>query len=381
MATPTTVAENDIVKIAPEDAIYIRYLSSDKVDDKEGYLALVSFTLNSVSKSKQIVKPLFVDKEQSVIRFDLRDYDIDPKIYEVLPVDPYGKKSEKLNEVTKSKNALIRVDWFIIKSLETPIYYKLLGVSNLKGFRSRYGDNGAAKKVRAEQAAVVILSNLSRYTRYIKRIPTVTGSVWEARDSSTIDYLSDLLSDKYDSIQLVAFNANGLLSYFAADNKGRAMEHLPVEIAIDRSRVFEPDLVVRMARSCIACHTVGILPVDDSVRKIKNDFQINGTNKDATDRLNDLFGSDLPVEKDQDIYKAALLKATGMDMKTFTRKFVEVWTNYYKDVTLEQAAKELDVDVEVFKKECLNSKQVYLLDLAVRGKISRVRFEKLLETK
>jgi len=387
-AGPVEIAEEDVATIFPADVTHVRYLYLDNVEEKERdhHLAVVSFVLNSVSTKRKVTKPVFVDKEKTVIRFDLRDYGIDAKAYDSLPFDPYlkKKKTDKLKVLMKAENPIMRTDWFIVKSMVSPTYYKLMGVSDLNGFKKRHGyDTEQAKKLKVEQAAIVISSGLARNTRYIKRVQTVTGAVWESRDSASIDYLTDLLSEKYDSAQLLAFNPNGLISYFAADNKGKALDYLSPDVAVDHTKSFEPDLLVRVARNCVACHVHGVVPVDDTVRSLlKNkDITIMTPGKNSSDRLADLFGAELPVEKDQKVYAEALEKATDMDPKTFTHKFVAVYTIYYTNLTMETAAKELGMKPEDFRQFCLQSGNPHLVRLVYDDKITRVHFELAIEAK
>jgi hypothetical protein len=385
-AGPVEIAEKDIATIFPADVTHIRYLYLDNVEEKERdhHLAVVSFVLNTLSTKKKITKPIFVDKEKTVIRFDLRDYGIDAKAYSNLPVDPYVKKTDKLKALMKVENPIMRTDWFVVKSMISPTYYKLMGVSDLNGFKRRHAyDSEQVKKLKAEQAAIVISSGLARNTRYIKRVQTTIGSVWESRDSASVDYLTDLLSEKYDSVQLLAFNPNGLISYFAADNKGKSLDYLAPDVAVDYTKSFEPDLLVRVSRNCVACHVHGVIPVDDTVRNIlkHKDITIMTPGKNTANRLADLFGSELPVKKDQHIYEEALLKATGMDPKTFTHKFIAVYTIYYANLTLETAAKEVGMKPEDFKQFCLQSGNPHLVRLVFDDKITRVHFESAIEAK
>ncbi len=383
LSTDTDI-ENYLKSIPAETAENTRFLEmpaeySEK--EKESCAKVISFVLNTISDKKAITKPVFLN--ENVLRFDLRDYGILPKNYETLPKDPYRKANEIVDKLTKSKRSIIRTDFFIIKTMTAPTYYKLINVSKLSEFRERYGhDPQASKKAKTEQAAVVVISGVSRNTRYIKRSVTLNGSIWESRESASVDYLQDLTSDKYDNIELLAFNANGLLSYYVADKKGRAADMVSPEIAVDHQKNFEPDLVVRVARNCIACHSAGIVPVEDKVRKLlEKNIKLIATDNDAKDRLTELFSTELPISKDQDIYKEAVLKATGLEPKELNRKFIHVWKSYYEDLTIERAAKEMGLTVEEFKKQYEGTKDVRIISLIALGKINRVYFEKVLEEK
>lgn len=384
-ATPIEQAEADAALSPANNVIYTRYLRLDNIDEekREHHLAIVSFVLNSISNKKKITLPTFVNKEKTLIKFDIRDYGIAAKAYDSLKKDFYTPKSKILNTLTHCENSIMRSDWFIINAMKSPTYYKLLGVSNLKDFRKRNGDDGRTKKLKIEQIGIVISSGLARNTRLMKRLPLLNGgAMWESRTSKSVDYLLDIFSEKYDSIQLLASNNNGLISYFASDDKGNAQDHLDPDVAIDFSRAFEPDVTVHVAKSCVVCHNVGVLPVEDEVRGIvKKNINIQPLNRDDVDKFNELFGSELRIKKDQDIYKEALLKTTGMDTKTFTNKFISIWKIYYRDLTLEQVAKEIGIATKEFRMQCQASNNFHLVRLFATDKISRVNFEKIMESK
>lgn len=378
-ASPVEQAQDDAATLFPDDIVHTRYLYLDNVDekDRDSHMAAVSFILNSISTKKKITLPAFVNKEKTVIKFDLRDYNIDPKNYAKFPLCPYTKKTDKLKAMLKCENPIMRSDWFITKAFAPPMYYKLLGVSDLKGFQKRHGYD--PKQQQSEQGAVTLSSKVARNARFIKRSETFTGgAMWEVRDSNKTDYFRDVLTDKYDSVQVIAFNTNGLLSYYSADSKGKGMEHLPADIAFDSTKSFEPDLMVYVARNCVACHTTGILPVDDSIRKLlKKDIKLMAPTKELANRLADLFETDIDkaIARDQDIYKEAVMKTTGMESEKFTKLFIAIYKVYNAEVTFEQAAKELGREPEAFKKECMDSGDAALVHLAVIGKIRRDQFE------
>jgi hypothetical protein len=128
---PANDAAQDLQNFSADDAQNIRYLRLDNIDDekeRKHYLAVVSFILNSVSNKKKITRPTLVNN--TLIRFDIRDYGIGTKAYEDIGADPYAKQNKILKKLTNSENPLIRADWFIIKSTLAPTYYKLLGVTD-----------------------------------------------------------------------------------------------------------------------------------------------------------------------------------------------------------------------------------------------------------
>ena len=357
----------DLAKYKPEDAKHIRYFNLENVDNKDDYFAVVSFILNSISTSNTIVKPEFVNKDKTLIRFDLRDYKISLNNYAKIENDPL------------SKSPLMNVQWFIIKATITPNYYAVMGVSSLNDFHERHGHD--PKKSLGEQAAVVISGKFTNNKRYLKRFPTLVGYLWEARSSETTDYLRSLLSEDYDSLQVLASNPNGLISYYIANDKGKPLNHISPKVAAD-TKTFEFDALVHASRNCMVCHSSGIISFEDSVRAIlKKEVQIFSPDEKVSLKLKGLFGDELPIVRDQKNYAKAVLEATDMEAKTVMEKYVSIWKNYYSDLTFTQVANLMGKTEEELEKLCKTSGDVRLVSLFLKGKISRVYFEQITEGK
>lgn len=83
-------------KVQEKDGPCIRYLSLYHVpkDHRKDYATTVSFVLNSLSKRKRMAIPVFVGaSDQTLIRINLKDYDIDPKAWEELGSKGSGPKA------------------------------------------------------------------------------------------------------------------------------------------------------------------------------------------------------------------------------------------------------------------------------------------------
>lgn len=371
------VSPDDTIKLAEEnasklqDATNIRYLSCYDVDEKDNCLSVVSFVLNSLSKKSKIVKPVFTDASKLVIKFDLHDYGFTN--YKVLGNDKVFKNNKKLAELTNSENPIVGAKWFIVNAMTAPTYYKLLNVNNIDEFKKKYGVNNEVGK----QAAIIINGKGAINTRKFTRVPIADGVLWISYDmQKDNDYIKNLLSEKFDEVTAIASNPNGLLSYFAGDSSGKAIDYLSADISVDVSKNFGHDGLVRVARNCVACHDKGIVHFEDDIRKFLNrkDFAIIS---DKADGIKSLFGGKLPIEKDQNNYIASLEKTIDMKSEDFTEKFVGIWKDYYADVSLEKAANEFGQSVEEFKEMCKQSNNYYLLNLFISGKISRRKFEEV----
>jgi len=363
---------------ALQDSDGMRYLSLHDIEDKENVAKIVSFTLNSLSSRQRITAPKLSD-DKLFIRFNLYDYGFTKAGYDIL-----GKnktfKSEKLNKILGCENPILRADDFIIKSLAAGNYYRLLGVKNLSEFKDRIG---ADDKGLTTQAAVASGGKVAFNTQQVRRSATLSGYIWEVRDikDRKKDFLRELLSEEYDTVQLVATNPNGLLAYYAASAKGEPHESLDADIAIDASKTVS-DYTVRIARNCIFCHAAeGVIPFKDSVRELigNQGVKLQAANKELEQKLRDLFSTELPFKRDADTYQEALTKATGMKPADFQKAFKDFYQNYYGELTLKQVAVRFGQTEEEFKNFCKNSADVTLIRLLLDGKISRARFDALIE--
>src|SRR5262252_989291 len=85
----------DLAGIDPSIQPYIRYLSLYNVPKvhRQKVGETVSFVINSLSRRRQIYIPVFVGgSDNTVIRLNLKDYDIDPKQWDKLGRDGSGQK-------------------------------------------------------------------------------------------------------------------------------------------------------------------------------------------------------------------------------------------------------------------------------------------------
>lgn len=88
-------AAGDLALLPPDVQPYIRYLSLYNVPaaQRPEYARTVSFVLNSLSKRKKMYIPVFVGaSDQTVIRVNLQDYEIDPKVWDQLGRQGSGPK-------------------------------------------------------------------------------------------------------------------------------------------------------------------------------------------------------------------------------------------------------------------------------------------------
>lgn len=264
-----------------------------------------------------------------------------------------------LIEQTQAESPILRADWFIVNALLAPAYYDFLRLGDdIKDFDNLvFANADLAAKARSDDKAVVITSVVARNNRTLNRSPTFTGGYrWQSHDSlSSVDdrqYVQNLLKEKFDATEDIATLPNGLQAYFLTDGKGKRLDAANTDVAIDNTA---QDRVVRTARSCIICHASGILPIQDEVRRLTKKLQNKASVKllitDPKDayRIDDLFSSNLDEQiiKDQNIYSAAVAKATGLKMEVNAKRFATIY-DQYKEILLtkEIVARDLGVHIE-----------------------------------
>lgn len=253
---------------------------------------------------------------------------------------------------------MYRLDWFISNVIVPPVYYDLLGLGkNIKDFEKLvFADEDLAKKAHAQDKAVVIASIVARNNRTLIRSPTFTGGyIWSSNDSlksvDDRDYTKFILDNKFDATEDIASLPNGLQVYFLTDGRGNRLDAADPNIAIDNTAV---DRIVRTGRSCMVCHADGIRPINDEIRSLTRKLQdprqvqLLITRKEDAFRIDDLFSSDLDEQiiKDQNYYRAAVAKATGLQSEVVAKSLNEIYTNYIERLlTIEDVSREMGINV------------------------------------
>ncbi len=126
------------------DHRYFRYLTLHNLwnggfgAELPSHRAAVSKAINSLSSEAQIAVPRALGPESTVLRIDLRDYGGEESSWDMLAkVYPYDLTPNVLTKVERELRAyahcsvpMIRADWFVFASLQTPFYHRLLNLPN-----------------------------------------------------------------------------------------------------------------------------------------------------------------------------------------------------------------------------------------------------------
>jgi hypothetical protein len=301
-------------------------------------------------------KPAFKEVEKEVeveeIVANRREY-----CPEIAPwLDPLANKTLYTNCCTSFP--IYRLDWFVANVIVPPAYFDLLGLgNNIKDFEKlAFANEELAKLARAQDKAVVIASIVARNNRTLIRSPTFTGGyIWGSKDSlksvDDRDYVKNLLNETFDATEDIASLPNGLQFYFLTDGKGTRLDEANPNVAVDNTAV---DRVVRTGRSCMICHADGIRPINDEIRSLTRKLQdpkqvqLLITRKEDAFKIDDLFSSDLDEQiiKDQNYYRAAVARATGLQSEVVSKTLNEIYNNYVERLmTIEDISREMGINV------------------------------------
>jgi hypothetical protein len=278
-------------------------------------------------------------------------------ITEIAPwLDKIGNQA--LYDLTCSHFPIFRADWFIANVIVPPAYYDFLRLGNKAADFDKliFADEELARKARSQDKAVVIASIVARNNRTLNRSPTFTsGYVWKSHDSlksvDNRDYVKFILDENFDATEDIGSLPNGLQAYFLTDGKGNRLDVANPDIAIDFTAA---DKLVRTGRSCMICHSDGIRPISDEIRTLTRTLQnpkqvqLLVSRKEDAYRIEDLFSSDLDEQiiKDQNYYRAAVARATGLQSEVIAKLLNEIYNNYIERLmTIDDIARDVGIEV------------------------------------
>ncbi len=411
----------DDCKKDPFSSPYVRYLSAYHYTAKqvEELDKGLGFWCNSLSTEVVIKRPIQI--QPGLWKIDIRDYNWKSETWEKLleAPDPYfhirglvsitdveqvgfesngqfivtgTKQVTKLKEqathafwlnqidilslasLTKSTIPIVRADWFIyqtaIQKDRKVGYYDFLGLGKKeKDFQKLIAaDIEAVKRLRLEQRAIVSSSSVTLHNRTLRRLKTITGPYWISEDyNANIDNKNAirLLDDaKYDATEQYGTLPNGLFAFWLGDANGNRQDTAPDFIASDTESP-TTDKRVHVGLSCIRCHTEGIRPINDVIRKIyKPPFKLISLDYERQKDLQAKFLSDIgsSIEKDQKHYNEVLDKTNNLNSLDNSKLFARIYSRYSGTRNLEQASKELETSSEILSNKLKQGTTKQVLD-------------------
>lgn len=394
-ADAVRAALGDVRRLAPADAIQVRYLSAHHLsaaDLAEAY-SVLSYHVNSLSREGIIVLPRRVTPWLWAI--DCRDYGWDRERFAKLvlgagAVEPYfhvrlegsggaktpaaalwlpPKEIAELTLLTSSVVPIVRADWFlnrtgIVEGRADYSYYDFLELKSRADAEKLAGlDRKDAEKIYREQAEIIVDSGVALQSRQLFRYSTIAGSWWESRDTKNEEAgaaqrnaVRLLLDDfKHDAEEIVFTLPNRLPAYYLSDAKGNQIKSAPPDIASD-SLSTSNDKRVHAGMSCVRCHqSAGLKPFDGYARQLygrENGVALGAVDPNQFRRLRSVYLG--PIEgafkRDVGDFGEAITAASGMKAEALARAYGGAWSAYAErrlDVTT--AAREVGLTPDVFR--------------------------------
>jgi hypothetical protein len=351
--------------------------------------------MNSLSWDRNISLPTIIDKEQTILRIDIREYDwSDPAgTWEtILDGYPYsvefsGAAYARVQAMTSTRVPFIRADWFLAAASMPPLYHDILELPTNEADLETCSRNARrclnvdtqrnlqdAAGLRVVRAGITD-SGVSNSNRVVERHRSSYGAYWKSHDFP--DNIGDhnIFKHPLDFQRAggeIIFNLpNGLQAYLLVNERGERLDQAPTNIVFNKggSRA-----EIRNGLSCMSCHANGMRSLTDDVRATL-------TNLAEYDRI---YASELYPEndllkrllsEDQARFEAALRK-TGVEPGV--EPIGELSERYATSIDVLAAASELGLTKNEFLRRLTQSeflRQLGLGTLLTGGTVKRDAWE------
>lgn len=418
--------EDDLTKFSPTESKTKRYISlyhltCQGLKDRtmEGYRAAVIKLLNSLSWNKELINPEFIDKDKSILRFDLKHFHqivsskrvrrwSSTSIWDTLVrSEPYNVLVQpslisEIKKKTDNEFPFIRGDWFITFASRTPLYEHILGIEGTQQKIEKLLEVDIAENIEKGTAvrAGFETSGVSAHNRVIERHETKFGAYWLSYDfigssgrkniytypvgpkleghTPQVKDLNNKLFD-FDGGEFIFNLPNGLQAYFLSDHRGRQLDKGPIDVVSDPNQF---DRKVHNANSCFGCHSGGIIEATDYIRE----SVLDNSNQFTQNQINYVKSLYKPSEiiyglmkQDQQVFQDAL-DYLGLTTKDTVRSHSLIYQN---NVNQAQLASELGISTLRMKEIALHSSFRKILAPLVnpQSKIKRESFHAFFTSK
>lgn len=300
--------------------------------------AALGKVLNSLSWRHRVVVPAKVDPAGTLYAIDMRDLTWTVDTWTTLLSHyPYGLKfdvlpdNEVINELAREIYELtgtdiptIRADWFIARATRPPLYHHLLRIPEHDAqLESKLGVHALRNIRNAEvDRAGMIVSGISEQHRLVERHEGTNGYYWKSYDFKPTSKRGDLtrfplgpeydrhpyphMAFEHDGGEIIFRLPNGLQGYMLTDGVGKRIDAGPTDVVADKTRV-SGNVEIVNGLSCMACHTQGMLPLEDIVR---DSSSLGGEARNFMRRLYPKREEmNALVAGDRDFFRTAVLRA------------------------------------------------------------------------
>jgi len=369
---------SDVLAQPEDDRPYLRYFSIVHLynagvgdDELRTYRNGVSKLVNSLSWGDEIVVPVVVDDQSTILRIDLRDYQWEQESWEsVVDQFPYkiDYEFDEYNVVrreTQTLTPIVMTDWFVSAAAVPPLYHDLLEIpETAKELEFLLSVNA---ELNIERDLVVRAgfnsSGVSGNNRLIERHRTLYGAYWKSYDFDEVDGAASRKNIferplgpggtdgfEHDGGELIFTLPNGLQGYMLVDAKDNRIDKGPIGIVQDDKR---PDRQVVNGLSCMSCHGRGLIRKRDQIRTSVDANKLayeQAFGKEGLEKILKIYPGqekvDEWIEKDRQKFAEAV-EATGGRV-TDTEPIVTLVTRFEQEIDLQTAAAEAGLPAKEF---------------------------------
>jgi mono/diheme cytochrome c family protein len=328
--------------------------------------------MNMLSKRASISEPVAVNKEETLFRIDLRDFnwddpvDVDGRGFNdsweaIAENNPYavrfeGDDADDLIDDTETDFPIMFADQMLAVATIGNVYYGLIGVDSRGSLDSFISndlgidvqddlDNGDAVR------AGTTKSRISRQDRVVERhdISIRGGVLWQAFDFAADGGNDNIFEDPFGfepgGTEAIFTLPNGMLGFVIADQNGNIVEDSDILLDTNQSNFRAITSV-----SCANCHATGFIPVVDEVADftLANSRQLR-LSRDEVESLEEIYVSPeefaKTVKDDSSAFYQNALTRAGLPIQGGD-PVSNVFLRFDQDVTLADAAGDLGVTPE-----------------------------------
>lgn len=392
-----------LATINRRDHARIRYFSLADVplNKLPAAVGALHFVANSTARIPVSVVPRPVpDTDNRIFWIDLAWFNWRPETWESLcKEDPYflepivPSDAAGLGYLRRETggNAVMRGDWFTHYAMdngeflngsdataefnENSFYYQLL-YSNVEFTRAgkKVRGVGPATAAEFEESWYVDFSALADFpidkgvmvdkgfsgvalgNRIMWRVRGRVGTYWRTFDVFRVagdqDFIETPFPKKFNAGEHIFQDERGAQYYHLSNGAGKSVDYAnPFVVKGDPANVHNSVLVT--SRSCVHCHDAGIQPFRSEPQRLRAEgLQLKAYDYAMAERYNQFYLQEQKMARllkaDQDNYSAFVLEVNGLSAAENVQGFVAARTQYLKDVTLDQAARELGATTQEF---------------------------------
>ena len=392
----------DLKKVRNRDRQFVRYYTlthlynAGETEDALGnYRIALSKLVNSLSWERDIVNPVTIDKNKTVLRLDLRDYGWDKAIWrKITELYPYAinypyKSYEELCSLATAEIPFLRADWFISTAALPPLYHEILDLPDTDLALEKKLNVDVNRNLRDSPGRRVwrsgfLKSGVSKFNRIVERHTSPYGAYWKSYDFDSNrgqkNIFQNPLGFEHAGGEIIFNLPNGLQAYLLAESNGKRIDEAPVNIVFSTQG---NDPIIRNGLSCMACHTAGMKEFKDRTEELRlaiqtTEFDDASEKEYALALYTDANTMNRMVQKDIDVFGRAVSELGGV---IGGREPIALLTDRYEEaLEAKHTAAEVGLPENEFIKKLRNHellKGTGLNTLAAGGSVARETWEEL----